>query len=209
MDVLNDNHVVETLKQLPDWQYQATPLWELSLRIGIATSTTPDGRTLVVEVLNKVNGLTDTELKDPDATITIEHNGTEYRLLDPLLLLKAKAANVRDLAQDGDPPRNDRNHLRTISKCVPPYLAELVMRGEQDSTLAAVAARTVSRAFKTITDPKTLRTLVDVGVDVTSLIPEALETTRIAKVKASLRYQLPRLHSLLRSIGKKQKNGKA
>ncbi|MGH8018924.1 MAG: hypothetical protein ACREIA_11630 [Opitutaceae bacterium] len=76
----------------------------------------------MVEVLHSIHGLKKEDLARVE---TIEHRGDNYRVLDPVVMLKAKAANVRDINQDGPPPRHDREHLQLVARCVPLYLRDV------------------------------------------------------------------------------------
>jgi len=37
-------------------------------------------------------------------------------------MLKSKTTNLRELKQDGDPPRHDREHLQIVAICFPRFL---------------------------------------------------------------------------------------
>ncbi|AHF90501.1 hypothetical protein OPIT5_10080 [Opitutaceae bacterium TAV5] len=190
MDVLQENRVIEMLRNLPGWQYEKTPIWSLSLRRGQVHGRSPDGRRLLVEVLTKVNGLEKTDIE----CATVEHAGVVYQLLDPIALLKAKAANVRTLRQDDDPPRHDREHLRLVARCFPLYLRDMVagaVGGDQEDVRNAKV--TISRAFAVLQDSKTARVLLAEGISPASLMPPELADCPIEPIRRAYQHQMPRL----------------
>jgi hypothetical protein len=93
MDIVRNEAVIAFIKNLPGWRYEPTPLRNFGdIRVGAARGLAPDGRKLLVEVLHSVHGLDAKDLVDAE----VEYAGTRYRILDPVALLKAKAANLRD-----------------------------------------------------------------------------------------------------------------
>ena len=153
-------------------------------------SHTVDGRPLVVEVLDKVHGL---GREDEEAVVLIEQAGVKYRLLDPVAMLRAKAANVRTIDQIGPPPRQDRAHLRIIAQCVAPFLRDAHQQAAANPELHEHFAKTLSRTFKTLTDRHTVQTLLAEGIQPLALIPAELKDSPIEKVRAACLHQLPRL----------------
>jgi hypothetical protein len=194
LDVLAGKKVDEIIEALPGWQYEKTPLWAFTeSRVLKLVSRAEDGRLLVVEVLHSVLGL---GREDLEAVEVIEHDGVTYRLLDPIAMLKAKAANVRKIDQKGPPPRQDRAHLQLISKCVPYFLLDAHQQALQKVALRAAFSKTMSRAFKTLSDRRTLKTLLQEGIPVEPLVPTVLRDSPIEKIRTACQHQLPRLAML-------------
>lgn len=80
-----------------------------------------DGSSLVVEVLDEVNGLNDADLALHE---TVEaRDGKRYRLLSPLVMLKAKLYNLISLVGQERP--QDLRHVRMLLTIVPHYLHEM------------------------------------------------------------------------------------
>lgn len=162
-------------------------------------SVTPDGRRLLVEVLHSVAGLDSADLRRT-SELTAD-DGTIYRLLDPIAMLKAKAYNVRHFKQDDDPPRHDREHLEVIAKCFPEYLREVhetavrLLSGRAAAAKEAEkeAAAAASAAFATLTEDSTASTLRKQGLAPEHLIPPEFEQSPIEKVANAWRHQHPRL----------------
>jgi hypothetical protein len=191
--------VAEIIAALPDWKNEKPPMWSFDRRLLILSSRAADGRPLIVEVLSKVNGL---EREDLEATAAIEQGGATYRVLDPIAMLKAKAANVRDLDQDGPPPRQDRAHLQIIAQCVAPFLRDAHQQALADPTLHGEFAKTISRTFHTLSQRHTLRTLLTEGIRPTDLLPLELRDCPIEKVRSAFEHQVPRLQGLVTAGGK-------
>ena len=123
LDILADPALLERLKHLPGWGYKSNDLRNfLDTRVAFMSSVSGDNRRLLVEILHSVHGL---DKADLSAVEVVSYDGTEYRLLDPIVMLKSKAANVRDINQDGPPPRQDRVHLQLLARCWPAYLRDI------------------------------------------------------------------------------------
>lgn len=189
LDILADKQVLDYLKTVPGWTFKPnnTRNWTDS-RLGFLHGTSEDGRKLLVEVLHSVHGLDQADLAHAE---TIEHQGHHYRLLDPIVMLKAKAANVRDIKQDDEPPRHDREHLHLIARCVPLYLREVHAAAVTNPSLEKEALAVVSRAFKVLQHQKTAHVLLAESIVATSLIPAELRESPLARIRASLRWQMP------------------
>lgn len=191
LDVLADKRVLDYLKTVPGWVYRPnnTKNWTDS-RLGFLHGTSEDGRKLLVEVLHNVHGLDQGELAHVEV---LEHRGNNYRLLDPIVMLKAKAANVRDIPQADDPPRHDREHLHLVARCLPYYLQDVHQDAIHNPALEKEALAVISRAFKTLQHAKTARTLVAEGIKPASLIPAELAESPLPRIRTAYKWQIPLL----------------
>jgi hypothetical protein len=110
-------------------------------------------------------------------------------------MLKSKTTNLRELKQDGDPPRHDREHLQIVAICFPRFLQDA-----HDQATAAVEihgefASVISRAFRTLSDKRTAATLRQNGIKPSRLMPD-LRDSPIDKVRTAYQHQMPRLREL-------------
>ena len=85
-------------------------------------------------------------------------------MLDPVAMLKAKTMNVRDIPQDGPSPRQDRQHLNLISRCVPQFLRDVHTSATADAAKEKEALSVFTRAFKTLQQEKITSTLLKEGI---------------------------------------------
>jgi len=83
------------------------------------TKELPNNVKLIVEVIGSVNGLTPRDLVDSDLVEFVP--GQVYRLPSPIILLKAKLANVAQIDQSR---RQDVRHVKMLIPCVREYLRE-------------------------------------------------------------------------------------
>ena len=187
LDILADKKVIDHLKTVPGWVFKPnnSKNWTDS-RQGFLHGTSEDGRKLLVEVLHSVHGL---EKSDLARVETVEHRGHQYRLLDPVVMLKAKAANVRDLKQDDTPPRHDRLHLQLVARCVPLYLREVHQAAVQNPANEKESLNVVSYAFKTLQNEKTAQTLLAEGIAPASLIPAELRDSPLPRIRSAFEWQ--------------------
>jgi hypothetical protein len=195
LDVLARIKVAEIIAALPGWAHKKPPLWAFNdSRILTLMSKSEDGRPLVVEVLSSVHGL---DQEDLNAIVPIEQDGITYRLLDPVAMLKAKAANVRQIDQVGPPLRQDREHLQIIAQCVPLFLRDAHEQAVANTELHDAFSKTLSRTFKTLCHTRTLKTLLREGIAPVLLVPTELKNSPIEKITTACRHQLPRLEKLI------------
>ena len=187
LDIVVTQEAFGKLKHMPGWVFQTreTKNW-MDSRLGALRSTSPDGRPLLVEILHSVHGLDKTDLA---AAAYIESEGVVYRVLDPIAMLKAKAANVRDIKQDGDPPRQDRQHLHLLARCLPRFLTEVHQNAVAEPNQEKDSLAVVSRAFKTLQHPKTAQTLVTEGIAPASLIPAELAESPLPRIRSAYAWQ--------------------
>lgn len=191
LDILSDPILLERLKQLAGWGYKSNDLRNfLDTRVAFMSSVSGDNRRLLVEILHSVHGL---DKADLSAVEVVSYDGTEYRLLDPIVMLKSKAANVRDINQDGPPPRQDRVHLQLLARCWPAYLRDIheaaVVQPETEKDALAV----INRAFKVLQHRRTAQTLAAEGIVRRSLIPEELADSPLSRIREALKWQAPNL----------------
>ena len=188
LDILADKKVLEYLKTVPGWSFTPNNLRNFTdMRQGFLQGTSEDGRKLLVEILHSVHGLEKEELGYVE---TIEHRGHPYQLLDPVVMLKAKAANVRGLKQDDDPPRHDREHLQLIARCVPSYLRDVHQRAVELPSLEKESLAVISRAFKTLQHRKTAETLVAEGIEIASLVPTEFASSPVERIRNAYKWQM-------------------
>jgi hypothetical protein len=192
MDVVARMKVAEIIAALPKWKNEKPPMWSFDRRLLRLTSRADDGRLLIVEVLSKVNGL---DNEDLEAVAEVEQDGVKYRALDPVAMLKAKVANVRELDQAGPPPRQDRAHLHIIAQCVAPFLRDAHQQSAGNPALHGDFAKTISRTFRTLSDRNLFKTLLAEGINPRALIPAELKDSPIEKVRTAFEHQIPRLEA--------------
>ena len=200
LDVISSGNALAFLKKLPNWRFTATPMKHFGVGITARLqSVASDGRSLLVEVLHSVAGLEASDLRRISELTASD--GTVYRLLDPIAMVKAKAYNVRKFKQDDNPPRHDREHLELIAKCVPEYLREIHEAAIRLQSAHAVVAKdatkeaeaAVSAAFSTLSDDETAATLRAQGIAPEHLIPPELKESPIEKVANAWKHQHRRL----------------
>lgn len=204
LDILADKKVLAHLKTIPGWVFKPNAIrnWADS-RQGFLHGTSEDGRKLLVEVLHSVHGLDHEDLGHVE---TLEHHGHQYHLLDPIVMLKAKAANVRDFKQDDIPLRHDRQHLQLLARCVPYYLREVHQHAIDDPAFEKESLSVVSRAFKALQHSKTVQTLAAERIIPASLIPVELGQSPLPRIQAAYRWQFPLLSDATEVSRPQQRN---
>jgi hypothetical protein len=177
----------------PAWHVDKIPFWAFGDgREAIARGVAQDNRRLLVEVIKNVHGLDAEDLKGVEE---VDYAGVTYRVLDPIALLKSKAANVRDFDQIGPPLRHDRTQLQLIAQCLPLYLRRVHAGAVGNSKMHGAAARVFSRAFETLLHRPTAGTLGKERIERTVLIPSEFAESPIEKIRNAYKWQRPKLLS--------------
>lgn len=187
LDIVVEQDNALGLKRIPGWLYEPnkTKNWTDS-RLGFLKGTSPDGRPLLVEVLHSVHGLDKADLKH---AAYVKMDGVLYRALDPVTMLKAKAANVRDISQEGASPRHDRPHLQLIARCVPHYLREVHALAVENPAVEKESLAVISRAFKTLQNARTAQTLQAEGIAPASLMPAEFAESTLPRIRVAFGWQ--------------------
>lgn len=187
LDIVASKEALAKLKRVPGWVFQPrqTKNW-MDSRLGALRSASADGRPLLVEILHSVHGLDKTDL---EAAAYIKSEGVVYRVLDPVAMLKAKTANVRDIDQVGPPVRQDRLHLQLIVRCVPEFLRDVHQSAVTDRGREKEALTVVSRAFKTLQNAKTAQTSQAEGILPASLIPGEFAGSPLPRIRSAFEWQ--------------------
>lgn len=199
LDIIADKAIVERLRALPGWVFKPREIWNFAdSRQGMFMSTSPDGRKLLVEVLHKVHGL---DRADYAHAVVLERAGTEYRVLDPVCMLKGKCANVRDIKQDDVPPRHDREHLKLIARCVPLYLREMHALAVLGKLSEADALSPLTRTFKILQDRSLAPTLAAEGISPRSIVPHEFAISTLPRIQRAFSFQMPPAESAAQRPG--------
>jgi hypothetical protein len=188
LDVVVSEEAFAKLKYVPGWVFQPreTKNW-MDSRLGALRSTSPDGRQLLVEILHSVYGLDQSDLT---AAAYVQADGVVYRVLDPIAMLKGKAANVRDFDQVGPPPRQDRIHLKLLVHCVPEFLRDVHASAVADATKEKDALAVFTRAFKTLQREKIAGILIKEGIAPRSLLPPEFADSPLERIRRAYKWQM-------------------
>jgi hypothetical protein len=175
-DVFGDRALAERLAAASNWRL--TCYYEpRSVGLAMLTKELPNNGRLTVEIISSVNGLTSKELADPD--IIQLRTGKIYRLPSPIILLKAKLANVAQIDQTR---RQDVRHVRMLIPCAREYL-----RGSHADTLAGrMSDRDLVDLFEAarslFVDPRNAELGKKFDFELTEVFPREFAHSPITKV---------------------------
>lgn len=136
-DLFGGANMAFVISQRCGWEF--TPIPDTgSIIAAILTKTTP-GRTLEVDVLREVPGVTEAEIKKSLKKVEME-DGKFCYLPSPSVLLKAKIFNLAQIdprRSDGT-PRNDLKHVNMLVHICPHYLRHMARDSGAGVTWEAV-----------------------------------------------------------------------
>ncbi len=187
-DVLGDRETLKALGKLVGSKPQFFPLRPPSNEVGVVIAKDASGQPLLIEVLSSVHGVSNEELGEPVYTMAIGEGGVRVQVPGPITLLKAKIANLADLAQTG---RQDSRHVVILARLIPAYLGDLQkaasegrleerkLLGFLEQLLAIATSKSGKKALEQLKiEPLILFTMPEVG--------------KLPKLQAFIEKRLPR-----------------
>lgn len=188
VDVLGDREILTAIGFRAGAKPQFFPMKPPSNEVGVVIARDEQGLPLLIEVLRHVHGITNEELKEPLYTFAIE--GTNVRAPGPIALLKAKLANVADLAQNG---RQDARHVCILARLLPAYFHDLERAVLEERTEERALIRLLERLVAIVTDEKSAKVLSTLEIDPHGMFRGLGKGGTLEKVNSFLMKRLPRL----------------
>ncbi len=189
VDILGDRQTLTDLAKIIGTKPQFFPLKPPSNEVGVVIAHDSAGHPLLVEVLRYVHGVTNEELHASAFTMAIGTNQVRVQVPEPIALLKAKIANVADIAQTG---RQDGRHVVILAQLMPAFLADLVNATTQGRITERDLVNRLESLLTTVTAAKGKTVFKALKISARSLFDE-LPSTPLPKLNALLQNRLPRL----------------
>lgn len=189
VDVLGDRQTLTELAKVVGAKPQFFPLKPPTNEIGVVIAHDSTGQPLLVEVLRTVHGVTNEELHASAFTMAIGANQVRVQVPEPIALLKAKIANVSDIAQNG---RQDGRHVVILVQLMPAFLGDLMSATTQGRITERNLVDRLESLLATITSAKGRKVLTSLRLTPQSLFNE-LKPGTLSKVSSFLEKRLPRI----------------
>ncbi len=189
VDILGDRQTLTALAKIIGTKPQFFPLKPPTNEIGVVIAHDSEGQPLLVEVLRYVHGVTNEELQASAFTMAIGTNQVRVQVPEPIALLKAKIANVSDIAQTG---RQDVRHVVILAQLMPAFLTDLLSAATQGRITERNLVNHLESLLTTVTAAKGQKVFKALKISAQSLFAE-LPSTSMPKVNAFLQKRLPRL----------------
>jgi hypothetical protein len=142
-----------------------------------------------LQVLRSIRGVTRKEIEL--AAVQLLFNGREYRVLNPISLLKAKIANVLELNQR---KRQDVRHVIILGLCVTGFITEQIRSYKKEKITARDCVEICEFAARVITSKEAARVANEYGIDFKNVIPaKELLRTNEPKFRNFVQKRLPSL----------------
>jgi hypothetical protein len=186
VDVLGDRETLEELAKLAGTKPQIFPMRPPTNEVGVVIAKDGEGEPLLVEVLRYVHGVSNEELRAPLYTMALGE--TRVRVPGPIALLKAKIANVAEIAQTG---RQDARHVVILDRLMPAYLLELQAAAAEGRMDERKLIELLERLLSEITTTPATRVLTQLRLDSKPFF-EGLGHEKLPKLDAFLTKRLPR-----------------
>jgi hypothetical protein len=183
-DILGTRDLAERLAVSSHWKL--TNYYEpRTISMAMLRKEIPGKEPLLVEVIGSVNGLTDKDLASPD---TVEFRpGRIYRVPSPVVLLKAKLANVATIDQAR---RQDVRHVRILIPCVCQYLGELLERTKTGEITERACVNLLEAARCICTAPRNIELAREHRFEFKEIFPPQLAHSDLEKIARFVRIRL-------------------
>ena len=189
VDVLGDRGTLLMLARAAGVQPQFFSSRTPTNEIGVVVAKDSNGHPLLVEVLRHVHGVTNEELRAPVYTVAVGSSRVAVRVPGPIALMKAKVADVADLAQSG---RQDARHVRILAQLMPAYLGDLVTSVAKGGMRERALVDLLERLLTVVTSRNAGRVLGTLGIPRRVLFAE-LATGGVPRVRRFIEERLPRM----------------
>ena len=181
-DIVGDSAMAERLAKISNWKL--TCYYEpRTVGLAMLTKELPNNVKLVVEVIGSVNGLSAKELVESDLVELI--HGQIYRIPSPIVLLKAKLANVAQIDQSR---RQDVRHVKMLIPCVREYLRA----AHAESLAGRMTERQLVNLFEASrslrSDPLNLKLGRKHDFDLAEVFPMELSNSQLPKIAQFFRF---------------------
>jgi len=192
LDVLGDYLDLDHLAKATGFRKESAPRKLLIPSAGYLEIPRAGARPIKVEVLKRIHGVMTTEAKA--TALVVKHEGLRFRVLHPVILLKAKLEAAVGLPQDKPGlERQDVRHLKIMLLCVRGFLRELIMAVEIDKLPARDCLNLLEGTMALAMNRSGVKALKKHGIDWTSALPiAALEHVTSAKLQNFRDKRLPR-----------------
>lgn len=189
VDVLGDRETLIALGKVVGTKPQFFPLKPPSNEIGVVIARDSAGQPLLIEVLRGVHGVTNAELQDGSYAMAVGEGQVQVRVPGPIALLKAKIANVADLAQSG---RQDGRHVMVLLRLMPAFLQDLEQVARAGKMEERRFVEIVESLLTILASAKAKRVLTALRIDPRGAFSE-LNRDGLSKLDAFVSKRLPRV----------------
>ncbi len=187
-DVLGDKETLKALGKLAGAKPQFFPLRPPSNEVGVVITKDANGQPLLIEVLRSVHGVTNEELNEPIYTMAIGKSSVQVQVPGPIVLLKAKIANLADLPQTG---RQDARHVAILTRLLPAYLEDLQKAASEGRMEERKLLSFLERLLTIITSKNGPKAFEQLKIDPRTLFA-GLKAGKLPKLRAFIKKRLPR-----------------
>jgi hypothetical protein len=187
-DVLGDRETLKALGKLVGAKPQFFPLRPPSNEVGVVITKDANGQPLLIEVLRSVHGVTNEELSEPIYTMAIGESGVHVQVPGPIVLLKAKIANLADLPQAG---RQDARHVAILTRLLPAYLEDLQKAASEGRMEERKLIGFLERLLAVITSKNGQKAFEQLKIEPRALFA-GIKAGKLPKLQAFLKERLPR-----------------
>jgi len=187
-DVLGDKETLKALGKLTGAKPQFFPLRPPSNEVGVVITKDAKGQPLLIEVLSSVRGVTNEELNEPAYTMAIGAGGVRVQVPGPIILLKAKIANLADLPQAG---RQDSRHVIILARLLPAYLEDLQKAVGEKRMEERKLIGFLEQLLTVVTSKNGRKALAQLQIEPRALFA-GLKAGKLVKLQAFIEKRLPR-----------------
>lgn len=185
IDVLGQRETLQELANVAGLKPHYFSLRPPSNEVGYILPKDESEQPLLIEVLRWVKGVNQVELESDAVTFLIGDN-VPVRVPSPIVLLKAKLANLATISQEG---RQDAKHVRILFRILPGYLGDLVKTVKEGKRTERQLVNLLGKLLEIVSDGSIRQILQELQLNPQGLFSE-LPDQDLPKVQAFKQHQL-------------------
>jgi len=189
IDVLGNRDTLREIAILVGLRPNFFPLKPPSNEVGYVAPKDEADEPFLIEVLKWVNGVTGDELMTDSVIIGIGSKKVPVRVPSPVMLLKAKLANLDSINQHG---RQDAKHVYILFRLLPYYLNDLVASVEVGKRTEREIVNILGTLLDIVSEARNQTSIKKLQLDSAELFKE-LPKNGLAKITSFTKHQLKRV----------------
>lgn len=188
VDILGDRQTLREIAALAGLKPCYFPMKPPSNEIGYVMPKDSADMPMLIEVLRWVHGASAEELSEQAVTFAIGEKKIPIRVPSPVILLKAKLANLARINQQG---RQDEKHVQILFQVIPRYLTDYAALVQEEQRSERDFLSILDELLEIVTDEPAQKVLAQVGLAAKKLFAD-LPTEAMPKIAAFKKHQLTR-----------------
>jgi len=186
IDVLGNRNTLKEIAKLIGLKPNYFPLKPPSNEVGYVAPKDATDEPILIEVLRWINGAAEDELMTDSVIMGIGSKQVPVRVPSPVMLLKAKLANLDTINQRD---RQDAKHVYILFRLLPHYLNDLVDSVKMGKRTEREIVNILGTLLDIVTETRNKKSLIALQLDSAKLF-QLLPENEFPKISNFIKHQL-------------------